>query len=92
MEKKQSQRFVMTNTVIGSAFHEENDNNMKFIEKPSDQVWQDKESGKMKQGEMPPFAKATLIAGVGDVLPEDLLKKSSKKKVENKAVKKSEDK
>ena len=41
---------------------------------------------------MPPFAKATLIAGVGDVLPEDLLKKSSKKKVENKAVKPSEDK
>ena len=82
----------MTNTVIGSAFHEENDKNMKFVEKPSEQVWQDKESGKMKQGENPPFAKATLIAGVGDVLPEDLLKKSSKKKVENKAVKKSEDK
>jgi len=92
MEQKQSQRFVMTNTVIGSAFHEEKDLNMKIVEKPSEQVWQDKESGKVKQGEMPPFAKATLIAGVGDVLPEDLLKKSSKKKVENKAVKPSEDK
>ena len=53
---------------------------------------QDKESGKMKQGEMPPFAKATLIAGVGDPLPEGLNKKATKKKVENKAVKPSEDK
>ena len=91
MEKKQSQRFVMTNTVIGSAFHEEKDLNMKFVEKTSEQVWQDKESGKMKQGENPPFAKATLIAGVGDLIPEGLNKKSVKK-VENKAVKKSEDK
>ena len=64
---------------------------MKIVEKPSEQVWQDKESGKMKQGEMPPFAKATLIAGVGDLIPEGLNKKSVKK-VENKAVKKSEDK
>ncbi len=92
MDKKQSQRFVMTNTVIDSAFHEEKDTNMKYVEKPSQQVWQDKESGKMKQGEMPPFAKATLIAGVGDPLPEGLNKKSAPKKAETKAVKPSEDK
>ena len=87
---KQSHTFVMSTQVVGSAWDMEK--NMKYVEKPEQQVWQDKESGKMKQGEMPPFAKATLIAGVGDVLPEDLLKKSSKKKVENKAVKPSEDK
>jgi hypothetical protein len=40
MENKQSQSFVMSNEVIGSAFHEEN-KNMKFIEKESDFVWQD---------------------------------------------------
>ena len=65
--------------------------NMKYVEKPEQQVWLDKESGKMKQGEMPPFAKATLIAGVGDPLPEGLNKKSAKK-AETKAVKPSEDK
>ena len=81
----------MTNEVVASAFHEEKDTNMKYVEKPEQQVWQDKESGKMKQGEIPPFAKATLIAGVGDPLPEGLNKKAVKK-VENKAVKKSEDK
>jgi hypothetical protein len=91
MEQKQEHRFVMTNEVVASAFHEEKDLNMKIVEKPSEQVWQDKESGKMKQGEIPPFAKATLIAGVGDLIPEGLNKKSVKK-VENKAVKKSEDK
>jgi len=32
MENKQSQSFVMSNEVIGSAFHKEN-KNMKFIEK-----------------------------------------------------------
>ncbi len=41
---------------------------------------------------MPPFAKATLIAGVGDPLPEGLNKKSAPKKAETKAVKPSEDK
>jgi hypothetical protein len=36
---------------------------------------------KMKQGENPPFAKATLIAGVGDPLPDGLnWKKSCKEK------------
>ena len=92
MDKKQEHKFVMTNEIVASAFHEEKDTNMKYVEKPSEQVWQDKESGKMKQGEMPPFAKATLIAGVGDPLPEGLNKKATKKKVENKAVKPQEDK
>ena len=92
MDKKQEHRFVMTNEVVASAFHEENDTNMKYVEKPEQQVWQDKESGKIKQGEMPPFAKATLIAGVGDPLPEGLNKKAAKKKAETKAVKPEENK
>ena len=91
MDKKQEHKFVMTNEIVASAFHEEKDKKLKYIEKPSEQVWQDKESGKMKQGEMPPFAKATLIAGVGDPLPEGLNKKAAKK-AETKAVKPSENK
>lgn len=82
----------MTNTIIGSAFHKEKDLNMKIVEKPEEKVWLDKESGKMKQSDEAPFAKAALVAGIGDVIPEELGKKSSKKKVENKAVKPEEDK
>ena len=37
MENKQSQSFVMSNELIGSAFHEEN-KDMKFIENESDFV------------------------------------------------------
>ena len=38
MEKKQEHRFVMTNEVVASAFQEENDTNMKYVEKPEQQV------------------------------------------------------
>jgi hypothetical protein len=89
--KKQSQRFVMTNTIIGSAFHEEN-KIMKYIQKESEKVWKDKETGKFAQGEKSPFHKSVLVAGMGDPIPDVKLEKKAVKKVENKAVKPSEDK
>ena len=86
---KQSHTFVMSTEVVGSAWDMEN--NMKLVEKPEQKVWMDKESGKMKQSENNPFGKGTLVAGLGDPIPAELGKKAVKK-VENKAVKKSEDK
>ena len=83
----------MSTQVVGSAWDNlENKNNMKLVEKPEDKVWKDKETGKLKQGANPPFAKASLVAGIGDPIPAELDTKASKKKVENKAVKPSEDK
>ena len=90
---KQSHTFVMTTQVVGSAWDNlENQKNMKLVEKLEDKVWKDKETGKLKQGANPPFAKASLVAGIGDPIPAELDAKASKKKVENKAVKPSEDK
>jgi hypothetical protein len=45
----------------------------------------------LKQSKENPFEKGTLVAGLGDPIPEGVNKKAVKK-VENKAVKKSEDK
>jgi hypothetical protein len=90
--KEQSQRFVMTNTIIGSAFQEEN-KNMKYVQKADEKVWKDKKTGKFAQGEFSPFGKSVLVAGMGDPIPDvKFEKKATKKKVENKAVKPSEDK
>ena len=87
---KQSHTFVMSTQVVGSAWDMEK--NMKLVEKPEQKVWKDKESGKMKQCADNPFEKGTLVAGLGDPIPAELGKKAAKKKVENKAVKPSEDK
>ena len=87
---KQSHTFVMSTQVVGSAWDMEK--NMKLVEKPEQKVWKDKESGKMKQSKENPFEKGTLVAGMGDPIPAELGKKATKKKVENKAVKPSEDK
>ena len=84
----------MTNEVVASAFHEEN-KNLKYIQKESEKVWKDKETGKFAQGEKSPFLKSVLVAGMGDLIPDvefEKPKKKAAKKVENKAVKKSEDK
>lgn len=89
--KEQSHRFVMTNTIIGSAFHEEN-KNMKYVQKSDEKVWKDKETGKFAQGEKSPFHKSVLVAGMGDPIPDVKFEKKAVKKVENKAVKPSEDK
>ena len=89
--KEQSHRFVMTNTIIGSAFHEEN-KNMKYVQKSDEKVWKDKETGKFAQGEKSPFLKSVLVAGMGDPIPDVKFEKKALKKVENKAVKPSEDK
>jgi hypothetical protein len=86
---KQSHTFVMSTQVVGSAWDMEK--NMKLVEKPEQKVWKDKESGKLKQSKENPFEKGTLVAGLGDPIPEGVNKKAVKK-VENKAVKKSEDK
>jgi len=82
----------MTNTIIGSAFQEEN-KNMKYVQKADEKVWKDKKTGKFAQGEFSPFGKSVLVAGMGDPIPNvKFEKKATKKKVENKAVKPSEDK
>lgn len=89
---EQSHTFVITTEVLGSAWNNEEKKIMKLVEKIEEKVWKDKETGKLKQGAVSPFAKATLVAGVGDPIPSELDKKALKKKIENKAVKKSEDK
>lgn len=92
MDKKAELKFVLNNQIVGSAFHEEKDLNMKYIEKLEEKVWKDKATGKFAQGKECPFEKGTLIAGIGDMIPDVDLKKKAAKKVENKAVKPSEDK
>ena len=87
---KQSQRLVMTTSVIGSAFH--TGENMKVVEKESQQVWKCNRTKKYAQGAKSPFVTAVLIAGMGDPIPDVSFEKKAVKKVENKAVKKSEDK
>jgi len=86
---KQSHTFVMSTEVVGSAWDMEN--NMKLVQKPEQKVWKDKESGKMKQSKENPFEKGTLVAGMGDPIPEGVTKKSAKK-AETKAVKPEENK
>ena len=82
----------MTNTIIGSAFHEEN-KNMKYVQKADEKVWKDKQTGKFAQGVISPFNKSVLVAGMGDPIPDvKFEKKAAKTKIENKAVKPSEDK
>ena len=95
MENKQSHSFVLKNEIIGSVFHEEN-KNMKFIEKEADFVWKDNETGKFAKGKECPYLSGVLVASMGDPMPDVKIdapkKKTTKKKVENKAVKPSEDK
>ena len=86
---KQSHTFVMSTEVVGSAWDMEN--NMKLVEKPEQKVWKDKESGKMKQSKENPFEKGTLVAGMGDPIPEGVTKKAAEK-AETKAVKPEENK
>ena len=88
---KQSQRLVMTTSVMSSAFHT-GDENMKKVEKESQQVWKCNRTKKYAQGAKSPFVSSVLVAGMGDPIPNVELEKKAVKKVENKAVKKSEDK
>jgi hypothetical protein len=90
MENKQSQSFVMSNEVIGSAFHEEK--NMKFIEKESDFVWQDSKTGKFGKGKNCPFQSGVLIAGMGDPVPNVKIAPKKAPAPKTKAVKPSENK
>ena len=91
--KEQSQKFVMTTNVIGSAFHL--GENMKIVEKPSEMVWKCNRTKVFAQGEKSPFVASVLVAGMGDPIPDvefEKPKKKAAKKVENKAVKPEEDK
>ena len=88
---KQSQRLVMTTSVMSSAFHT-GDENMKRVEKESQQIWKCNRTKKFAQGAKSPFVSSVLVAGMGDPIPNVELEKKAVKKVENKAVKKSEDK
>ena len=87
---EQSQRLVMTTNVIGSAFH--TGENMKVVEKESQQIWKCNRTKKFAQGAKSPFVSSVLVAGVGDPIPDVKLEKKAVKKVENKAVKPSENK
>jgi hypothetical protein len=84
---KQSHTFVMSNEIVGSAFHSEKEN-MKVIEKESDMVWKDNKTGKMAKGKDCPFAEGVLVASVGDPVPA----MPKAKKPETKAVKPKENK
>ena len=89
--KEQSQRLVMTTSVVGSAFH--TGENMKVVEKESQQVWKCNRTKVYAQGAKSPFVSAVLVAGMGDPIPDvKFEKKSAKKKAETKAVKPEENK
>jgi hypothetical protein len=88
--KEQSQRLVMTTNVIGSAFH--TGENMKVVEKESQQIWKCNRTKKFAQGAKSPFVSSVLVAGVGDPIPDVKFEKKAVKKVENKAVKPKENK
>ena len=89
--KEQSQRLVMTTSVVGSAFH--TGENMKVVEKESQQVWKCNRTKVYAQGAKSPFVSAVLVAGMGDPIPDvKLEKKSASKKAETKAVKAEENK
>ena len=84
----------MTTSVMSSAFHS-GDENMKKVEKPSEMVWKCNRTKVFAQGEKSPFVSSVLVAGMGDPIPDVKMEKPKKKaakKVENKAVKPSEDK
>ena len=87
---EQSQRLVMTTNVIGSAFH--TGENMKLVEKESQQVWKCNRTKVYAQGAKSPFVSAVLVAGMGDPIPDVKLEKKSAKKAETKAVKPEENK
>lgn len=88
---EQSQRLVMTTNVVGSAFH--TGENMKVVEKESQQVWKCNRTKKYAQGAKSPFVASVLVAGMGDPIPNvKFEKKSAEKKVENKAVKPKDNK
>ena len=89
--KEQSHRLVMTTSVMGSAFH--TGENMKVVEKESQQVWKCNRTKVFAQGAKSPFVSAVLVAGMGDPIPDvKLEKKSASKKAETKAVKPEENK
>ena len=88
--KQQSQRLVMTTNVMSSAFH--TGENMKVVEKESQQVWKCNRTKVFAQGAKSPFVSSVLIAGMGDPIPDVKLEKKSAKKAETKAVKPEENK
>ena len=89
--KEQSLRLVMTTSVMGSAFHT-GDENMKIVEKESQQVWKCNRTKKFAQGAKSPFVASVLVAGMGDPIPDVKFEKKSAKKAETKAVKPEENK
>jgi hypothetical protein len=85
--KNESQTFVLNTEVVGSRF-DTGKENMKLIEKPADKVWQNKDTGKYAKGDECPFQSGTLIAGIGDPVPDVKLEpKKAKPKAQTKAVK-----
>lgn len=87
---EQSHEFVMTTSVIGSAYHT-GENNMKTVKKESEQVWRCNRTKKYSQGAKSPYVSSILIAGMGDPIPDVKFEKA-KKKTETKAVKPEENK
>ena len=55
-------------------------------------IWKCNRTKKFAQGAKSPFVSSVLVAGMGDPIPDVKLQKKAVKKVENKAVKPSENK
>ena len=89
---EQSHEFVLTNTILGSGFHEEKNKNMKYIEKESDFVWNGTKPGKFAKGKECPFISGVLVAGMGDPLPDVKIAPKKAPASKTKAVKPSENK
>lgn len=81
----------MSNEVIASVFHEES-LNMKIIEKETDFVWKDSETGKFGKGKNCPFKSGVLVAGMGDPVPDVKIAPKKAPAPKTKAVKPKENK
>ena len=80
----------MTTGVVASAWDIKE--NMKFIEKETDFVWKDSETGKFAKGKVCPFLSGVLVAGMGDPVPDVKIAVKKAAKPETKAVKPEENK
>lgn len=92
MTKQERHTYVMSTQVVASAWDHLENKNMKFIEKEKDMVWQDKETGKFAKGKDCPFLSGTLIASVGDPMPDVKIAAKKAAAPKTKAVKPQENK
>ena len=87
---EQSHTFVMSTNGVASAWDKKE--NMKFVEKESDMIWLDKDSGKYAKGKNCPFINGTLVASMGDPIPDVKIAAKKAAAPKTKAVKPEENK